>query len=48
MSIVTGVKITDEQRNFLNEKSINFSKFVRSCITKEMSGKQNLVVDGYL
>jgi len=41
MSIVTGVKITDEQRNFLDEKSINFSKFVRKAIEREMHKEQD-------
>ncbi len=36
MTVLTGVKITDEQRNFLEKKSINFSKFVRNAIDKEM------------
>jgi len=39
MSIVTGVKITDKQKQFLEEKSINFSKFVRRAIEQEMDLK---------
>ena len=40
MSIVTGVKISNEQRRFLDERSINFSKFVRKAIEREMHKEQ--------
>lgn len=36
MSIVTSANITDEHRRFIDEKSINFSKFVRKAIDREM------------
>lgn len=36
MTILTGVKITAEQKQFLDEKAINFSKFVRNAIDREM------------
>jgi hypothetical protein len=36
VSIVTGVKITDEQKQFLEDNSINFSKLVRKYIDSLM------------
>lgn len=36
MTVLTGVKITSEQKQFLDEKAINFSKFVRNAIDREM------------
>ena len=39
MSIVTGVKITDEQKQFLENNSINFSKLVRKYLDSLMEKK---------
>ena len=37
MSIITGVKIREDQRDFLDVNCINFSKFVRKCIDDLMT-----------
>ena len=36
VNIITSVKIAPEQKQFLESKSINFSKFVRNKIDEEM------------
>ena len=36
MTITTSVKIRDDQKMYLEEKSINFSKFVRKTIDEDM------------
>lgn len=36
MNLVTSVKIELKQKQFLESKSINFSKFVRNKIDEEM------------
>lgn len=37
MTTTACIKITDEQKHFLNEKPINFSKFVRNALDNEMN-----------
>jgi len=36
MSVITSAKITNEQKQFIEDNSINFSKFVRKQISKLM------------
>ena len=36
MSVITSTKITNEQKQFIEDNSINFSKFVRKQISKLM------------
>jgi hypothetical protein len=40
MSVVTSASITDEQKQFIEDNSINFSKFVRKQI-KMLMEKHN-------
>lgn len=40
VSIITGVKITDEQKQFIEDNSINFSKFVRKQIDNLMESNK--------
>lgn len=37
MTVLTGVKITKEQKLFIDEKAINLSKFVRIALDQEMN-----------
>jgi len=52
MNITTSAKITNAQKQFLENESINFSKFVRQAIDQEInrsSSKQKmLMVNGVL
>ena len=40
MSVITSAKITNEQKRFIEDNSINFSKFVRKQINTLMEKNQ--------